>query len=699
MLALAATGRGSGQAPAQQPTFPARIETVSVDAVVFDRAGSPVEGLTRADFTVKEDGRPQAITNFEAVALHESPPSSARQQRISSNPDRADTAGRWYFVVFDDVNISQFATARARDAIAQFLERVLQPGDNVMIASASGGSSWTGTLPEGLEDLKAFVQRLQGERRIETGPARIWDYEAMGITLGNDKQAEAQVARRYFENGVIPEAQLSNDPTIQENFGNKAPGGAIAPGFQAIRVKARQTYTEAKSRLHVSLGTLERLSEALVRARGRKTLLLFSEGFIMDPTVSDFRALVRSARTANVAVHFVDVGSPGGALGTSSAAGGAAEAARIVEDRDSTIALAMAERESDGAKSIAADTGGTVVTGTDLLRGMRRIAAEGRSYYLLGYSSTNTRRDGKFRKIEVTVNRRDVEVRARGGYYAASEKESPAPPPDKLDPAVRSALDAPFGTPGIPLRVESYVLAPQPEGTISTLLFGEAEVAPLRLRQYLGMYSAKIDSYVLVHDRNGGALLRDERLIEVDLPPAAFQQTLQTRLPIRREFQLKPGRYQATVLLRDRASGLIGSVRHEFSVPGVDQFRVSTPLLTDVLAPAAGGQSPRPVPTTRRTFGAGSRIYAGFDVYGAAKDAGSGAPRVSVGYSVRRADGTQVAGGAPQPVKANSRGEISVIIGVTLPPDESGDHELALTIRDEVAMRTIDEREDIVIVK
>ncbi|HKE84000.1 MAG TPA: VWA domain-containing protein [Vicinamibacterales bacterium] len=695
---MAATAQGSSQSPPQQPTFPARVETVSVDVVVFDREGRPVEGLTRDQFTVKEDGRPQVISNFDAVALHESPPSSARQQRISSNADRPDAAARWYFVVFDDVNVSQFSTLRAREAMMQLLERALQPGDHVMITSASGGSSWTGTLPEGLEDLKAFVQRLQGERRIETGPGRIWDYEAMGITLGNDSQAEGQVARRYFENGVIPEAQLSNDPTIQENFGNKAPGGAVAPGFQAIRVKARQTYTEAKSRLQVSLGTLERLSEALVRARGRKTLLLFSEGFIMDPTIGDFRTLVRTARTASVAVHFIDVGNPGGALGSPTAAGGAAEAARIVEDRDSTITLAMSERDADGARSIAADTGGSVVMGTNLLAGMRRIAAEGRSYYLLGYSPVNTKRDGKFRKIEVTVNRRDVEVRARGGYYAASDNEPPPSSPDKLDPAVRAALDAPFGTPGIPLRVESHVLAPQPDGTVSTLLFAEADLAPLRLRQFLGAYSGKIDSYVLVHDRNRGALQRDERLIELDLPPAAFEQTLQTGLPIRRDFLLKPGRYQATLLLRDRASGLIGSVRHEFSVPGVDQFRISTPLVTDVLAPPANGQPPRPVPTTRRAFGAGGRIYAGFDVFGAAKDA-SGAPRVSVGYSVRRPDGTQIAGGAPQPVKANSRGEISVVIGVTLPPGVSGDHELALTIRDDVAMRTVDEREDIVIVK
>src|SRR5687768_9526791 len=112
-LAIAFCVPGSGQ----QPTFPSRVELVTVDAVVFDRQGNPVEGLTRDEFTIREDGQPQTIAAFEAVSLQQSTAEPSRRRRISTNDERPDTAGRWFFLVFDDVHITQFATARAREAI------------------------------------------------------------------------------------------------------------------------------------------------------------------------------------------------------------------------------------------------------------------------------------------------------------------------------------------------------------------------------------------------------------------------------------------------------------------------------------------------------------------------------------------------------------------------------------------------------
>jgi VWFA-related protein len=688
-ILLAGSNGGAGQTRAQQPTFPSRVDAVVVDVVVFDRQGSPVENLSREDFTVREDGASQSITTFEAVAYRESAPSVSRRQRVSSNAARGDDSGRWFFVVFDDINISRFSTPRAREAMVAFLERVLLPGDRVLIAAASGGSSWTGTLPQDLENLKAFVQRLEGGRRPDTTPARIWDYEAMGITLGRDPQALAQVARRYFESGLIPEA-YPTEREIREAL-------QVSPGLALIQTRARQSYLEATVRIRTSLGVLERLAAALAQARGRKTLLLVSEGFVMDTTMRDFRDLVQAARTGNVAVHFVDVRSPDGGLGQPGLAGGAAEIARAVEERDATLTLAMAARESDGARSIAADTGGSVVSGTNLVAGLRRVAAGGRSYYLLGYSPSNSRRDGRFRKIDVVVNRPDVEVRARSGYFAPSNDDPPRPSPDTLDPAVRAALDAPFGVPGIPLRLASYLFGANADGTIQTLLLVEADPAPLRLLQFLGNYSAKLDSYVLIHDQRRNTLQRDERLVEIALPPTVFQQTLRTGLPIRREFRLAPGLYQATVLLRDRATGLVGSVRHELEVPPLGRFRISTPVLTDTIQAGAGSQQRAPVPIARRTFSAGSRLVSVFEVYGSARDRAAGTPRVSVGYSLRRPDGSEIAGAQPRLLEAEAAGSVPVTIGIALPEDARGEHELMITVRDDVTMTTIDDRETIVI--
>jgi VWFA-related protein len=686
LLILAA----SGGVLTQQPTFPSGVELVTVDVVVFDRQGKPVEGLTGEDFVIREDGQPQKVAAFEAVSLLQTTAPPSRRLRVTTNDEQLDVAGRWFFVVFDDVHVTEISTPRAQETITNFIEQTLRPGDNVMIATSSGRSTWIGTLPEDRKELLAYAQSLQGQRRIETGPDRIWDYEAMGITLGRDPQAMAQVARRYFENGLIIEAELRS-AEVRENFKD------LAPGLQAIRIKARQTYDEARARLEVSLGMLERMANALEDARGRKTLLLFSDGFIVDTTLPVFRTLTQAAVNANVAVHFVDVRTPGGYIGQPGLLGGNAEVARAVQENDS-IALGLAQREEEGTRAVASDTGGSVVTGTNLLPGLTRIAEQGRSYYLLGYSPVNKRRDGRFRKIDVTVSRRDVTVRSRGGYYEpTTERGVTRPSADKLNPAIRAALDSPFGTRGLPLRLTSYVFGAEKDGKVRTLLVSEADLRPLQLKPFQGKYSARLDSYVLVHDRDRDALNRDERIVEVELPAAIFEQTLRTGLPAQREFLLEPGLYQATMLLRDRATGLTGSVRHEFEVPSADRFRISTPVLTDTFQSAEGGRPARPVPIARRTFRAGSRIVSVFDVYGARPPAPGEMPRVSVSYSLRRADGTVVAGTQPQPVRAVPNGTITVTIGVTLPETASGDHELVLTIRDDAASATIEDRENIII--
>ena len=692
VLAFAKASGASGQTPApttSQTVFASGVEVVTVDVVVLDRQGNPVKGLTQADFTVKESGQPQTTVAFQAVSLDESKPAPRAPQRISTNTEPLDSDGSWFFVVFDDVNISQYSTPRARDTIVQFVNRALRPGDRVMLAPTSGRAWWTGRFPEDKASLVAYTEVLQGLRRPDTTAARLWDFEAMAIARGRDRQIMGQVARRYFEMNVIPEA-YPVDRDISRDLD-------VSPGLALIQAKAREVYAEATERLRSSLGTLNRISAAVTRMPGRKTLLLLSEGFIMDPSQSEFRTLVQSARGANAVVHFVDVRSPEGMVGQAGMAGGGAEFFAAVEERDTTTALALATREGDGARSVAADTGGTIVAGTKTVDTLVEIAAESRVYYLLGYKSTDTKRDGKFRKIEVTVNRRDVTVRARPGYYAPSDAEMRPPSADKLDPLVRAALDAPVGTPGIPLRLTSFVFGQQGEGKMQVVLLAEADITPLKLEPDADTYSAALDSYIVVHGRDGGDIQSQETLLELKMPPPVFEHMRRSGVPVSREFSLAPGRYQARLLLRDRASGLLGSVRHEFEVPKAGQFRLSSPVLTDTFQEAAAGQpAARPVPIARRSFRAGSRLVCAFDVYGAALDPVRDGPRVSVGYRLHRA-GTEIAASPPRPIAPGTLGRVSAAIALTLPPEAAGEYELLLTVRDEVSTRTLEISEPLVV--
>ena len=73
-------------------SFPAQVEGVVVDAVVLDRRGNPVGGLTAEDFLVEEDGGPQTITSFEAVAIPESRETAVAQDIAGLHQPRAVAA-------------------------------------------------------------------------------------------------------------------------------------------------------------------------------------------------------------------------------------------------------------------------------------------------------------------------------------------------------------------------------------------------------------------------------------------------------------------------------------------------------------------------------------------------------------------------------------------------------------------------------
>src|SRR5512137_998415 len=95
----------AAQAP---PTFPSGVELITVDAVVLDKDGRPVPGLTREDFVVKEDGRPREIASFEAfVAGAPETDEPETPSAVASNAPSTRGTGRAFAIVVDDVSLSQ----------------------------------------------------------------------------------------------------------------------------------------------------------------------------------------------------------------------------------------------------------------------------------------------------------------------------------------------------------------------------------------------------------------------------------------------------------------------------------------------------------------------------------------------------------------------------------------------------------------
>jgi hypothetical protein len=440
-----------------------------------------------------------------------------------------------------------------------------------------------------------------------------------------------------------------------------------------------------------TLSGLSRVLDSLGAVRGRKTVILFSEGFIRDTRLEEYEAVIRSAQRSNAAIYFVDArGLEGMPAATTAQYGAMLPAADVATQRMNELVATL------GADTLANNTGGFAIKNTnDLGRGLTRIAQETRRYYLLGYVSTNPRRDGDWRKIDVKVARADVEVRARKGYYASGGgKKGGHAGAGSWRPGLQQALDSPFEFQAIPVRLTHHVFGEGDEkGKARARLSADIDVRGLAFAEEGGRSVDTLEFLLVVTHRASGVFQRQDQKLELKLPPEVRLSLGRSWLPVSREFDLAPGGYQAKLAVRDTRSGTIGSVSHDFEVPELQGWRTSTPVLSDALEPRTEGTALRPVIPARRSFAPGATLYFQFEVYGSARDPASGLPRVSSGFTVRTSDGAVIARGAPVAIRPAAEGRLARLGRISLEGMAPGRYELVLDLRDDVAGRTLEVRE------
>ncbi len=682
-------------APAETPTFPARVEQVTVDVVVLDRKAGPVSGLTRDDFVLSEDGKAQPIVAFESVVVATPKPAAATPAPvISSNVVTEKRRARTFVIVFDDVHLSAEQAWRAKGAVSEFLNKAVSDGDQVTVVSAAGDAWWSATLPRGRDSLLAVLKRLDGRYVPDTSPDKLTEYEALRIEIYQDTDVAQRVMRRFQAYTARAQERPSSFAPPDAKSGER---GIIDP---LVRGRASEVYNQATSRNKITLSALERAILSLAGTRGRKSLVLVSQGFVYDMELREMKRVVAASRRFNVPIYFIDTRGLVGLPDTLNAVFGPP-----IDSRDVGVVLGDITRDAEGSESLALDTGGFAVKNTnDLSGGISRIAAESRVYYLLGYNPVNAARDGKFRKIEVKLAtpRRGVEVRARRGYYAPSENAAtPKRPPSALDPELELALDSPFEQEGIALRATTYAFDETTLGRALTMVAAEVDVRNLAFEEKGGRLEDVLELLIVAQHRETGEYFRYDQKIEMSLKPGTREKLARTWYPVSREFELPAGGFQARIVVRDQKSGKVGSVVHEFVVPPLGEFRVSSPILSDALLPAEGATGPRPVLLARRTFFTPlDRLYVQYNVYGAGRDTATSQPRVTGGYELRRADGSLVRRVAPSPIAPTSIGALQRLIGISLQGlGGPGEYLLVLTVKDEIAGKIQELREPFVMVE
>jgi VWFA-related protein len=582
----------SGTADQPPPVrFKVEVNYVEIDAVVTDPAGSFVRNLTKDDFQVFEDGKPQSVSIFSLVDLPielSDPPLFAPvpiEPDVVSNAKEFD--GRVFVLVLDDLSTHPARSLRVRAAARQFIERHVAANDLVAILTTGGSRGSAQEFTSSKSRMLKAVDAFMGQKLRSATLEKIDDY----------------YRQRDMRTGAPPR-----------------------DGSDAERAfKARNT-----------LSTLESVANYMTGIRGRrKAVLFFSEGIDYDITnpvqnryatdiIQETQSAIAAATRANVSFYGID---PRGLGGLSDEV---MDIQSLPDDTSLGLGVTALQTElrnsQDSLRSLSEETGGfAAVNRNEFTDTFTRIVRDNSSYYVLGYYSSDSRRDGRFRRVEVRVREPGLQVRARKGYAAPRGKPAASAPVNpKTSLELREAIDSPIPVGALGLRVFAAPLKGR-ESNASILLALELEGARLRFAEKGGMFVDDVEVAVVAVDQNGKIRDGGRDLAELRLRPQTHALIAQHGVRLTRRLDLSPGRYQVRVGARDTGSGLIGSVTLDLDVPDFSKgdLAMSGLLLTSASASRMPTANPDPdfkellpaSPVAQREFPRGDTMSLFTEVY------------------------------------------------------------------------------------
>lgn len=419
LLAVTPLVARGDQSPQQLPVFRAGTVLVRVDAYPR-KDGKIVEGLTKDDFQIFEDGKPQAVDGFEFIRIEpNTPEAELRDPTSAADGERqaTDPHNRVFVVYLDMFHTTVAGSFYAQQPAINFLTRVIGPNDLFGVL--------TPRVP---------VNHLTFARRTETVDAELrkyWDWGERGRLAEIPLDATESKLMLCGRDGLV--ALYREDQT--------------ATSLEQLVTRLGNLRDERKNILFLSEGwvPLKGASPGYGGGIGRPNLPTVGVGATGQLTMGArpnqdvdthwcdmqvtrlsqidfdrrFRDLLTQARRANVAFYPVDLaglrtGMPG--VNEYPASNAAVRGFLDTYAQTSTSRMQLLQE-------LAENTDGRAVVNTnDLAGGVKRIADDLSAFYLLGYYSTNSANDGKYRRIDVKVKTPGVRVSARPGYVAPTEE-------------------------------------------------------------------------------------------------------------------------------------------------------------------------------------------------------------------------------------------------------------------------------------
>jgi VWFA-related protein len=400
---------------AQPPVFRSGVELLEVDVDVVDGKGSPIADLRSPEFAVSVDGKSRNVVSSEFIrddsAQSSETPAFKEDPYVASNTNRP--RGRLIILVIDQNNIT---AGSARDLILSVKKFVgqLPAADRVALAAIpSPGPAVEFTTNR--QRIYQALARVRGTEDVSTDRYDVGDAEAIAMVNRGDEV----VIRRLIER----ECGSSTDQTC----------------ISELELESSRIVQRIRSRANESFYALGALLTNLSEADGTKSMVLISQGFILDDAQAKTSQLAQTAAASRVNLNVMLLNDlPGDASN-------ARRSKTMREDRD---------LREEGLDSLAGKSRGALfqVTSSPEIA-FDRLTKEMSGHYLLGVEPTQKDRDGKAHQIRVQVKRSGATVRARREFRFTSR----AADTRAREEQVVSLLRSPAAATDLPMRLASYV--------------------------------------------------------------------------------------------------------------------------------------------------------------------------------------------------------------------------------------------------
>ena len=695
-MVLSAAGQQPPPQPAQPPrgrvTFTANANLVIVDVTVKDKSGKAIDNLTQNDFTVLEDGKPQKISVFEVQKLGmepappEPPPTLDDVNAIPEPPKTAittETPGKVQYhdkrlmvMFFDFTSMGIPEQLRAQEAALKFIDTEMTTADMVAIMLYT-------TVLQVKTDFTA--DRTQLKDIINSLPIGELSELADMADTGDDTEEDTGAA------------------------------------FVADETEFNIYNTDRK------LAAIEDASKKLSALPEKKALIYFAGGVTRTgvDNQAQLEASINAAAKANVAIYPIDARGlmadpPGGGASKAASRGTGIYNGSVYNSQRASI-----NNSQETLATLASDTGGKAfLDSNELSLGIVQAQQEYRSYYVLGYYSTNLAADGKYRKITVKLNNNQTaKLEFRQGYYA--DKVWGKFTGQDKEQKLQEAMNAGDPVTDIPLAVEADYFRITPTAyfvPVSVKVPGSV----IDLAQKRGGGETEFDFLGQILDDRKVAVGTVRDYIKVKLEAGEAAKLSHRNFHYDAGFTLSPGKYRMKFLVRENLSGKMGTFDMRFVVPDLAAdsavLKTSSVIWSNQREPfkAAVGAAekeraarrlarPNPlvvgdekvVPSITKVFRRDQNMTISFDVYDAAPDpANVRARRIAVSMSLFNEKGAKAFEAGPltaTDLAATRPNSVPVELQVPLKGLAPGRYTCQLNVIDEVGRKFAFPRQALVV--